>query len=75
MLKNAYYPSMVEMGRETNAEEIKAFIEFSILMGINVLPDTYDYWSLTTRELSLLSNCILHFPKMFFGDSTSHALR
>ena len=30
----------------TNAEEIKAFLGFSILMGVNVLPDTYDYWSL-----------------------------
>ena len=31
---------------ETNAEEIKAFLGFSILMGVNVLPDIYDYWSL-----------------------------
>ena len=31
---------------ETNAEEIKAFLGFSILMGVNVLPNIYDYWSL-----------------------------
>ena len=31
---------------ETNAAEIKAFLGFSILMGVNNLPDTYDYWSL-----------------------------
>lgn len=31
---------------EINTEEIKAFLGFSILMGVNVLPDIYDYWSL-----------------------------
>ena len=31
---------------ETNAEELKAYLGFSILMGLNRLPDLYDYWSL-----------------------------
>ena len=30
---------------ETNAEEMKAYLGFAILMGINRLPDLYDYWS------------------------------
>lgn len=30
---------------ETDAEEIKAYLGFAILMGINKLPDLYDYWS------------------------------
>ena len=30
---------------ETNTEEIKAYLGFAILMGINRLPDLYDYWS------------------------------
>ena len=30
---------------ETSAEEIKAYLGFSILMGLNKLPDLYDYWS------------------------------
>ena len=32
---------------ETNAEEIKAYLGFSILMSMNHLPDLYDYWSTT----------------------------
>ena len=31
---------------EMNAEELKAYLGFSILMGLNRLPDLYDYWSL-----------------------------
>ena len=34
---------------ETDAEEICAYLGFAILMGINKLPDLYDYWS--TNEL------------------------
>ena len=34
---------------ETDAEEISAYLGFAILMGINRLPDRYDYWS--TSEL------------------------
>ena len=30
---------------ETNTEEIKDYLGFAILMGINRLPDLYDYWS------------------------------
>ena len=30
---------------ETNAEEIKAYLGFSLLMAMNRLPDLYDYWS------------------------------
>ena len=30
---------------ETNSEELKAYFGFSILMGMNRLPDLYDYWS------------------------------
>ena len=49
MPQNAYNLPTMEMGLptwETNAEEIKAFLGFSILMGVNVLPDIYDYRSL-----------------------------
>ena len=31
----------------TSAEEIRAYLGFSILMGITKLPDLYDYWSTT----------------------------
>ena len=31
---------------ETNGDELKAYFGFSILMGMNRLPDIYDYWSL-----------------------------
>ena len=34
---------------ETDTEEICAYLGFAILMGINKLPDLYDYWS--TNEL------------------------
>lgn len=34
---------------ETNGEELKAYFGFSILMGMNRLPDLYDYWSVDER--------------------------
>ena len=39
---------------ETNAEEVKAYLGFSMLMGLNRLPDLYDYW--------LLDECYHCFP-------------
>ena len=39
---------------ETNAEELRAYLGFSMLMGLNCLPDLYDYWS--------LDECYHYFP-------------
>ena len=39
---------------ETNAEEVMAYFGFSMLMGLNRLPDLYDYWS--------LDECYHYFP-------------
>jgi hypothetical protein len=39
---------------ETNAEELRAYLGFSMLMGLNRLPDLYDYWS--------LDECYHYFP-------------
>ena len=44
----------------TTVDEIKAFIVFAILMGINKLPEIQDYWSMNDRRLS-------HPPETIFG--------
>ena len=58
---------------ETNADEMKAYLGFNILMGMNRLPELYDYWSLDecfhyfpiasriTRKRFLEIQCFLHF--------------
>ena len=37
-----------ELQWETNEEEIKAYIGFTLLMGLNRVSDLYDYWSTNT---------------------------
>ena len=37
-----------ELNWETNEEEIKAYIGFTLLMGLNRVSDLYDYWSTNT---------------------------
>ena len=37
-----------ELHWETNEEEIKAYIGFTLLMGLNRVSDLYDYWSTNT---------------------------
>ena len=39
---------------ETNSDEIRAYLGFNILMGLNHLPELYDYWS--------LDECYHYFP-------------
>ncbi len=39
---------------ETNSDEIRAYLGFHILMGLNHLPELYDYWS--------LDECYHYFP-------------
>ena len=40
----------------TNAEEIRAFLGFMILMGINRLPEIRDYWSRSEEHTSELQS-------------------